>query len=99
MLGPARPEGSRRHVACWGQAVANACVSPREALINSESSRLNRESQGRSWPLDERVEDPFLAGLVEVDGELVALDRRHPAIAELLMEDAFADTVRGRRAG
>lgn len=37
------------------------------------------------------VQHAFLAGLVEVDGQLVAFDGRDVAIAEFLVEDAVAD--------
>src|SRR5687767_317841 len=50
----------------------------------------------RSRPLDEAVEDAFLAGLVEVDGELVAVHPDDLAIAEFLVENALA---RGEGAG
>src|SRR5262245_46240879 len=35
----------------------------------------------RRRPLDERVEDALLPGLLEIDGELVAFDRGDPAVA------------------
>src|SRR4030067_377765 len=44
-----------------------------------------------SHPLDEAVDHLFLPGLVEIDGELVAVDLHHMAIAELLVEDAHPD--------
>src|SRR5688572_17860515 len=37
-------------------------------------------------PLDEAVENALLAGLVEIDGELVAVDPGYAAIAELLVK-------------
>src|SRR5882724_653010 len=51
-----------------------------------------------SRPYDEAVHHPFGAGLIEIDQQLVALNRDDPAIAEFLMEDALADGI-GRRAG
>src|SRR5262245_43060309 len=44
-----------------------------------------------SCPLDEAVHDLLLTGLVEIDRELVAVDLRHAAIAEFLVEHAHAD--------
>src|SRR5207237_1091425 len=41
----------------------------------------------------------FFAGLVERDGELVAVDMRHIAVAELLMKDAVAGSEGGDRPG
>jgi hypothetical protein len=83
--------GRERHLLERGQQclrrlvvqVEPACQSPpgsRLALIVRPSGRL-----------DEAVDDPLRAGLVEGDLELVAVDRGHPAIAELLVEDAVAD--------
>src|SRR6185312_5916618 len=43
-----------------------------------------------SRPCHELVDHLLLACLVEVDGELVALDMSDAPIAEFLMEDAFA---------
>src|ERR687898_371968 len=43
-----------------------------------------------SHTLDERVHHPLLAGLVELNGELVAIHRDHVAVTEFLMEDAIA---------
>ena len=43
-----------------------------------------------SRPLDEAVDDLLLPGLVEIDRELVAVDLRHAAIAEFLVEHAHA---------
>ena len=42
-------------------------------------------------PFEKAVDDAFRAGLVEVDGELVALDGGDGAVAEFLVEDALAD--------
>jgi hypothetical protein len=40
---------------------------------------------------DESVQDLFLAGLVKIDGQLVAVDGGDVAVAELLMKNAVAD--------
>src|SRR5262249_7812105 len=45
----------------------------------------------------ETVDDLLLAGLVEGDGELVAVDLDHVAIAEFLVEDAVIERELGRR--
>src|SRR4051812_28551402 len=44
----------------------------------------------RSGAFDEGVHDLLVAGLLEVDGELVVLDGAYRAIAEFLVEDAVA---------
>src|ERR1043165_8482532 len=49
--------------------------------------------------LDEAVHDPLLAGLIERNRELVAVDMRHIAISKLLMEDAVAEAERGHGPG
>src|SRR5680860_1862638 len=48
-----------------------------------------------SHPLDETVDHLLAPGLLEIDGQLVAVDRGHPAIAELLVENARADIDAG----
>jgi len=49
-----------------------------------------------SNPLHEPVQHALLAGLVEIDGELVALDGDDVAVAEFQMKDAVADReIRG----
>src|SRR5215467_336048 len=53
----------------------------------------------RSHPSHPAIERLLLAGLVEQDGQLVALDRDHVAIAEFLMEHPIADRELGGRAG
>src|SRR5471032_1755751 len=66
--------------------------------------RLGREPEARAslrapWfvslsrPLHEAVDDLLLAGLLEGDGELVALDAGHLAVAELDVEHPFAALV------
>src|SRR5246127_583541 len=45
----------------------------------------------RSRPLDKTVHDLLLAGLVEGDGELVAVDLHDMAVAEFLVEDAVVE--------
>src|SRR5690242_10103246 len=59
------------------------------------------KSQWPSNALDEGVDHLLLPCLVEIDGELVAVDMGHPAIAEFLVEHAHADlephTFRGAR--
>src|SRR5947208_13931970 len=53
-----------------------------------------------SGPLHKTIYDLLLAGLVEGDGELVAVDPRDAAIAEFLVEDAVGEgEFRGRAGG
>src|SRR5262245_17882523 len=53
-----------------------------------------------SSPLHKAVHDLLLAGLVEGDGELVAVDLGDAAVAELLVEDAvFERKFRGGAGG
>src|SRR5262249_394667 len=51
-----------------------------------------------SHPLDETVDHPLLAGLVELDEKLVAVDHADLAVAEFLVEHALAHGI-GRCAG
>src|SRR5579871_5803510 len=60
--------------------------------------RISR-SRKSSHPLDEAVDHALLTRLVELDGELVAVDRGHVAVAELDVEDAVADRIIGDGAG
>ena len=50
-----------------------------------------RRIDGNSNGLNKPVQHLLLAGLVEIDGELVAFDGRDVAVAEFLMEDSVAD--------
>ena len=45
---------------------------------------------GSSHPLHKAIHHPLLPGLVELDGEFVAVDGSDVAIAEFLVEDAVA---------
>src|SRR6187431_1216076 len=54
---------------------------------------------GRSGRSYETVEHLLLAGLVEVDCELVAFDGGDVAVTELHVEDTVADIERGGRIG
>ena len=53
----------------------------------------------RSSRHDKTIEDLFFAGLVEGDGELVAVDAGDLAIAELVVKDSATDRERRLRAG
>lgn len=44
-------------------------------------------------PFDEAIHDVFFAGFFEVDGEFVAFDGGDDAVAEFVVEDAFAGFV------
>src|SRR5690606_260972 len=59
----------------------------------SEQGRSRRMdySPSTSHLLHEPVQHPFLAGLVEIDRQLVAFDAGHIAVAEFDVEDAVAD--------
>src|ERR1700691_5588459 len=48
------------------------------------------QAYNRSHPLDETIDHFFLAGFFEGDGELVAVDLHHLAIAEFLVKHAVA---------
>lgn len=50
-------------------------------------------------PFHKPVQHPLLPRLVEINRELVAINRRNVAVAELEVEDAVADRVGGGRAG
>src|SRR5581483_1944982 len=53
----------------------------------------------RSCPFHKTVDHLLLACLVEGDGELVAVDLHHMAVAELLVEHAVVEIEFGDRAG
>src|SRR5215468_7546425 len=53
----------------------------------------------RSSPFHKAVHHLLLAGLVEGDGELVAVDLHHMAVAEFLVEHAVVEIEFGHRAG
>src|SRR5262245_1539485 len=67
--------------------------------------KLRRLGCGGSDPLHdpsarhEAVQNPLLAGLVEVDGELVAVDGDDQPVAELLVEHPFSTGIAGAAAG
>src|SRR5262249_22327429 len=50
-------------------------------------------------PLHKTIHHALLAGAVELNGQLVAVDRRDVAVAEFLMEDSVAERKRRHRAG
>jgi len=52
-----------------------------------------------SHPLDKTIHHALLAGAVELDGELVAVDRGDVAVAEFLVKHAVAQCEGGDRAG
>src|SRR5262249_58276708 len=52
-------------------------------------------STPHSQPLHEAIDHPFLARVVELDSELVAVDGGDVAVAEFLVEDAVADRELG----
>src|SRR5262249_9697872 len=52
-----------------------------------------------SHPLHKTIHHALLAGAVELNGQLVAVDRGDVAVAEFLMKDAVAEGKRRHRAG
>src|SRR5215475_1611745 len=66
------------------------CKESREfrSKIQGESPK---KAANRSSALDKGVDHLLLPCLVEIDGELVAVDVRHPAITEFLVEHPHAD--------
>lgn len=46
-----------------------------------------------SCPPDKTLHDALAARLIELDGQLIAIDLCHPARAELLMDDAVTNCV------
>src|SRR6516164_8101014 len=80
------------------------CVSPmtaRPLLMIARGGRFRRFSsmlsllKESSRPRHEIVDDALFAGLVEIDGELVAFHRAHAPVAEFLVENALAELVLG----
>src|SRR5688572_20248959 len=53
-------------------------------------SALGRNGREKSADADEAIQYLLPAGVLEVDLQLVALDRRDRAVAELLVEDSLA---------
>ena len=81
----------RAHCAFTGLIATAIFVLRRRAASGCKANALLAELVGfGSNSLDKAVHDALFAGLVEVNGELVAVDLRHIAVAELLMEDAVA---------
>src|SRR6186997_418150 len=67
---------------------------------NCLKSQANcNKSQWPSNALDEGVDHLLLPCLVEIDGELVAVDMGHPAIAEFLVEHAHPNLKPGAFSG
>ena len=52
-----------------------------------------------SHPLHETIDDALLAGAVELDRQLVAVDGRDVAVAEFLVKDAVAEREGGDSTG
>src|SRR5262249_15987042 len=83
-----------------------ATYSPGPSFETPAFAALRRAPQdevGGFWrplnPLDEAVDDALLARLVELDRELVALDRDDIAVAELDVKHAVADRIGGHSPG
>ena len=80
-----RPSRDRRH---------GLARHPADAGHPPASRRQAERAQCRSTKLSSTR---FCAGLVEIDGELVAVDRGDAAVAEFLVEDALADASSSMR--
>src|SRR5262249_57393489 len=84
--------------------VAHAAAAPRrrhhagsagDVSAEEVSGMEPRKNARASHTLDKTIHHPLLAGFVELDRELVAVDRRDVAVAELLVKDAVADRELG----
>src|SRR6185312_14721983 len=75
------------------RAMAYSSVSTSAATAAAASAPRKSAAirQTRSRPLDKGVHDLLVAGMLEIDRELVVLDLADHAVAEFLMEDAVAD--------
>ncbi len=100
--------GRCRRCACRSTAMTmeRRCATWPSRGGSSAFPRGRRKRRGRrsatssgSHPLDEAVHHALLAGLVERDGKLVAVDGDDIAVAELQVEHAVADREVGDRAG
>src|SRR5579864_8288312 len=58
-----------------------------------------QDNRADSRPFHKTVDDFLLAGFLEGDGELVAVDLHHMAVAELLVEHAVVEIEVRRRSG
>jgi len=54
-------------------------------------STLSVRKLAFSHPLHKTIHHPFLPGPIELDGQLVAVDRGDVAVAEFLVENAVAE--------
>src|SRR3954471_24694772 len=73
--------------------------SRRGGRDNSVSSAQRRIGCESSHPLHEAVHHTLFSGLVERDGEFVAVDGGDVAVAELLVKHALADREIGDGSG
>jgi len=70
---------------------ASFSANPAKARWSPKPCGLGSTPSSFCSPLHECVNDALLADLVELDGQLVAVDGGDVAIAEFLMEDAVAE--------
>src|SRR5262249_56012280 len=75
--------------------MAASCETPR---VNARVRHGFRRGL-LSHPFHKAVHRALVAGVVELDRQLVAVDRGHVAVAELLVEYAVTDRKVGHRAG
>ena len=83
-------------------AVAEHEMPPSCPLVASIHVLLNQKKtrMARSHPLHKTIHHALLAGLVEMDGQLVAVDGGDVAVAEFQVKHALADReIRGRAGG
>src|SRR5215471_15952639 len=66
-------------------------------LVDMNPAKLS--SDLFSHPFNKTIDHALLAGAVELDRQLVAVDRGDVAVAEFLMKDAVAEGKRRHRAG
>jgi drug/metabolite transporter (DMT)-like permease len=89
--------GARRRYHARGAGDVSA--APVKGFGGAKQATRPVRSTPHSHPLHEAIHHPLLARLVELDGELVAVDGGNVAVAEFLVEDAVADREVGDGAG
>src|ERR1043166_958712 len=95
---PARDSSNALRASLWRPPVQSPPPQPPPPRGKRRSSLVQRPaptfgtwcSTSGSRPAHEIVDHAFLAGFVEIDGELVAFDAAHEAVAEFLVEHAVA---------
>src|SRR4029077_1476915 len=83
----------------WSLSGRSSAHSRGTAGQTAPNQRCVGEQVAPSRPLDKAVDHLLLAGLVEGDGELVAVDLDDMAVAEFLVEHAVVEGKFRHRAG